>query len=89
MNECWVSLVLSVLQVFDPVQETISCLCVRSSIPLRRALFYLCNSHGERVYIVLKISNLYLAAAYVQISQNSKFKMYFDARDSFSEIDCN
>ena len=46
MNECLVSLVLSVFQVFDPVQETISCLCVRSSIQLRHALFYLCNSHG-------------------------------------------
>ena len=69
MNECWVSLLPSVSQVFDPVQEIISCLCVRSSIQLRHPLFYLCNSHGERVYIVLKISNLDLAAAYAQISQ--------------------
>ena len=89
MNECWVSSLLFVLQVFDPAQETISCLCVRSLIPLRHALFYLCNSHGERVYIVLIISNLDLAAAYALISQNPIFKMYLNARDSFSEIDCN
>ena len=68
MNECWVSSLLFVLQVFDPAQEAISCLCVRSLIPLRHSLFYLCNSHGERVYIVLIISNLDLAAAYALIS---------------------